>query len=57
VRVSHRASMRKRGRCVLGEIALTRGDRKAAIARWRTALDLYEEIGAPEAVRSVTGWR
>lgn len=35
----------------LGEIAITRGDRKAAIARWRTALDLYEEIGAPEAVR------
>jgi tetratricopeptide (TPR) repeat protein/transcriptional regulator with XRE-family HTH domain len=35
----------------LGEIAIMRGDRKAAIACWRTALDLYEEIGAPEAVR------
>jgi tetratricopeptide (TPR) repeat protein/transcriptional regulator with XRE-family HTH domain len=35
----------------LGEIAITRGDRRAAIARWQTALYLYEEIGAPEAVR------
>lgn len=33
----------------LAEVALNRGDRKAAIARWRMALDLYEEIGAPEA--------
>jgi tetratricopeptide (TPR) repeat protein/transcriptional regulator with XRE-family HTH domain len=33
----------------LGEIALTHGDQDAAVGRWRAALDLYEEIGAPEA--------
>jgi tetratricopeptide (TPR) repeat protein len=33
----------------LGEIALARGDRDAAIARWQEALDIYEAVGAPEA--------
>jgi hypothetical protein len=37
--------------CSLGEVALARGDRDAAGARWQAALDLYEEIGAPEAAQ------
>jgi tetratricopeptide (TPR) repeat protein/transcriptional regulator with XRE-family HTH domain len=34
----------------LGEVALARGERAVATDRWRAALDLYERIGAPEAV-------
>jgi transcriptional regulator with XRE-family HTH domain/tetratricopeptide (TPR) repeat protein len=33
----------------LGEAALTRGDRPAATAHWRAAVDLYARMGAPEA--------
>jgi DNA-binding SARP family transcriptional activator/tetratricopeptide (TPR) repeat protein len=33
----------------LGEVALARGEHAAATAHWHAALDLYEQIGAPEA--------
>lgn len=32
----------------LGEVSLARGDRDGAVAHWHAALDLYEEVGAPE---------
>jgi transcriptional regulator with XRE-family HTH domain/tetratricopeptide (TPR) repeat protein len=34
---------------LLGEIALGRGDRDAALGYWRAALDHYEKMNAPEA--------
>jgi tetratricopeptide (TPR) repeat protein/DNA-binding XRE family transcriptional regulator len=34
---------------LLGEIALSRGDRDAALGYWRAALDHYEKLNAPEA--------
>ena len=48
-RECHSAYEEARSFRLLGEIALSRGDRDAALGYWRAALDHYEKIKAPEA--------
>jgi tetratricopeptide (TPR) repeat protein len=50
-RQSHSRFEEARAMRLLGEVALTCGDRNMAISRWQAALDLYQEIGAPEAAQ------